>query len=588
MNAGNDTADRGAIDPITFEVIKNALSSVADEMALIVMRSAYSPVVRDSMDYSTALCDRHGQIIAQGLTLAVQLGSFPDGMRHILDGYAQDARPGDVFAFNDPYGSGGQHLPDIYIIKPIFFADALEGWVCTMAHHSDVGGIAPGSTAMHASEIFQEGLCIPLLKLYEGGAPNRTLFRIIEKNTRMPTQVLGDLRAQLSACTAGERGYLQLLQKYGASALHRYLEEMQLQAERLMRKIIAELPDGRYEFVDYIDGFGERPEPLRVAVAVAVEGEQISIDFTGSSPQVPAAINCPIAMVNSAAYCAIRCISNLDIPNCEGYMRPVRIVAPPGTIVNPVHPAACAARGVMGYRVFDAIMGALAKVVPERVIAAGEGGPTLFSIGGRHRGKPFVLTEVMVGTWGARAELDGVEGISNPAANLSNQPVELIEAELPLEVTEYSFVPDSGGPGRRRGGLAFKREYRLLAENAVCTLRSDRRVHAPYGIVGGEAGGGSMNMLNPDSPRERVLPTMPMEAIELRKGDVFRHISAGGGGFGLAMQREPERVADDVREGKVSLTAARDRYGVVIDPETLDIDIAATNNLRAARRAAAE
>lgn len=572
------------LDPITFEVIKNALSSAADEMALIIMRSAYSPVVRDSMDYSTALCDRHGQVVAQGLTLAVQLGSFPDCMRVLLQDHAHDARPGDVFMFNDPYGSGGQHLPDIYIIKPMFHDDAIEGWACTMAHHCDVGGITPGSCAMHATEIFQEGLCIPVVKLHEAGVPNETLLRIVAKNTRLPVQVMGDLRAQLAACGAGERGYGELLRKHGAVQLRRYLAALQDQAERLMRKVITEIPDGRYSFVDWIDGIGEAPQPLKIAVEIIVSGDSITVDFTGTSKQIQAAVNCPIPMVNSVTYCAIRCLTNIEIPNCEGYMRPVTVFAPRGTILNPEHPAACAARGVMGYRVFDAIMGAFAQVVPERVQAGGEGGPTLFAIGGRDAGKPFVLTEVMVGTWGARSEFDGVEGISNPAANLSNNPIELIEAELPLEVLQYSLVTDSGGAGRRRGGLAFVREFRLLADEAVCTVRSDRRTHLPYGVANGMPGAGSMNILNPGTPQQRVLPTMPMEALKLRKGDVFRHVSAGGGGFGSAYDREAELVLEDVREGKVSVEGARDHYGVVIDAAIVSIDQKQTALRRASMR----
>jgi N-methylhydantoinase B len=576
-----------AVDPITFEVIKNGLSSVADEMALIIMRSAYSPVVRDSMDYSTALCDRHGQIIAQGLTLAVQLGAFPDGMRYILRDEAANARPGDIFIFNDPYGSGGQHLPDIYVIKPIFHEGRIEGYACTMAHHSDVGGIAPGSTAIHATDIHQEGLCIPLLKLYDAGQPNRSLFRIIEKNTRQPIQVLGDLKAQLAACATGERGYLDLLRRYGAEAMRPYLEELQDQAERMMRDFIRQIPDGAYEFVDYIDGVGDDPQTLRIQVKATVAGDEITIDLTGTSRQVAAAINCPIAMIHSAAYCAIRCITSPAIPNCEGYIRPIRVIAPEGTIVNPLPPAACAARGVMGYRVFDAIMGALAQVVPNRVIAAGEGGPTLFSIGGTQNGRQFVLTEVMVGTWGARAGKDGVEGISNPAANLSNQPVELIEAELPLEVVGYGLVPDSGGAGKFRGGLAFHREFRVLCDDATCTTRADRRDHRPYGLAGGEPGGGSQNIINP-GPQQTALPTMPMRAIPLRHGDVFRHISAGGGGYGDPLERPPEAVLEDVRDEKVSLAAARERYGVVIDPKRLTVDREATAQRRQTMRKAAK
>jgi N-methylhydantoinase B len=568
------------IDPITLEVVKNALSSLGDEMALVIMRSAYSPVVRDSMDYSTALCDRHGQIVAQGLTLAVQLGAFPEIMGHITAEYADDTHPGDIFIANDPYGAGGQHLPDIYVIKPIFLGASLEGYAATMAHHSDVGGIAAGSVAMHATEIYQEGLRLPLLKLYEGGKPVRALFEMIEKNTRNPIHVMGDLRAQLSACDVGEKGLQRLIDKYGAALLHPYFEELQDQAERMMMAEIEAIPDGEYSYTDYIDGFGEHPEPLQIAVTLGIKGSNITVDFTGTSAQVQAAINCPVAMAKSCAYCAIRCIGGQEIPNCQGYMRAVTVIAPEGTILNPLLPAACAARGVMGYRVFDAIMGALAQVVPDKVIAAGEGGPTLFSIGGYRNGEAFTLTEVMVGTWGARAARDGIEGISNPAANLSNQPTELIEAEFPLQVVRYGLVPDSGGAGRCRGGLAFVREFKLLSGEAGYTVRADRRDHPPYGLKGGRAGAPSRNVLNHDGV-ERELPTMPMESLPMTAGDAFCHVSAGGGGFGKPLERYPERVLADVIDQKVSIEAARGSYGVVVDSTTRTIDKAATKALRA-------
>ena len=562
------------IDPITFEVVRNALASTADEMALVVIRSAYSQVIRDTMDFSSALCDRHGELIAQGLTLAVQLGAFPAIMHHIIAD-VENTRAGDVFMANDPYGAGGQHLPDIYVIKPVFFEGTLEGYAATMAHHCDVGGIAPGSVAIHATEIYQEGLRIPLLKLIDGGKENKTLLKLVEKNTRLPIQVIGDLRAQLAACEAGEKGFVGLLEKYGAPILRPYLEELKDLAERMMKDEIAAIPDGEYYAEDFIDGVGEEPRPLKIAVMVKVEGDHITLDFAGSAKQVPAAINCPVAMAHSSAYCAIRCIGSTDIPNCEGYMRPVTILAPEGTILNPVLPAACAARGVIGYRIFDAIMLALAPVIPDKVIAAGEGGPTLFSIGGYHKGKPFVLTEVMVGTWGARAGLDGVEGISNPAANLSNQPIELVEAEMPLKINRYGLVPDSGGAGRFRGGLAFEREFEIMADEAVFTARTDRRDHPPYGLDGGESGSPSFNILNP-GPEQRILPTMPMEGLPLSKGDIFHHIAAGGGGFGPSRDRLPEQVLEDVLDEKVSIEAARNSYGVVIDPATMTIDKEAT------------
>lgn len=566
-------------DPLTLEVVQHALASVADEMALMVMRSAYSPVVRDTMDYSTALCDRHGRVVAQGLTLAVQLGTFPTVMRHVLEEHGDTARPGDVFVTNDPYGYGGQHLPDIYVIAPIFVDDALEGWSATMAHHSDVGGLAPGSIAVHASEIYQEGIRIPLLKLYDAGQENTTLLAILEKNTRQPTQVLGDVRAQLAACRAGERGLGEIVRRYGPEATHAYLDELQRLGERLMRAEIAALPDGEVRFVDWIDGVGEDPRPLRIEVTVRIAGDELSIDFAGTEPQVAASVNCPVGMVNAACYCAVRGIASREIPNCEGYMTPIGVHAPAGTIVNPVPPAACGARGVVGYRAYDAIMGALAQIAPDRVIAAGEGGPTLIAIGGYENGRPYLTTEVIVGTWGARAGKDGLEGVSNPLANLSNQPVELVEADLPLEVVRYELVPDSGGAGRCRGGLAFLREFRLRGERAVLTIRSDRRLHPPYGLAGGKPGGSSANTLV-SGGAERSLPGMPMEAIPLGRGDLYCHRSAGGGGAGPPHERDPARVLEDVLDGKVTVEAARDSYGVVLALQPPAVDEAATQALR--------
>jgi len=556
------------LDPVTLEVIKNALSSIADEMALVVMRSAYSAIVRDSMDYSTAIANHRGEIVAQGLTLAVQLGSFPDCLQIVVERHGKTARPGDIFIFNDPYGSGGQHLPDIYIVKPIFTGGELVGWACTMAHHCDIGGIAPGSTAMHATEIFQEGLCIPMLHLYEQGRPNETLFAIIAKNTRQPRYLLGDIRAQIAACTAGEKGYLDLVSRYGYSTLAGYFDALQDQAEHLMRNIINTIPEGTYTASDYIDGIGDTPEPIAICATIEVRNGSVTIDLRGSAAQVPAAINCPISMVRSAAYCAIRCLSDVDIPNCQGYMRPIVISAPEGTIVNPYHPAACAARGVVGYRVFDTIMAAFAQAAPTRVIAGGEGGPTLLSIGGQKDGKPFVLTEVMVGTWGARATRDGIEGISNPAANLSNQPVEIIETETPLEIVRYGVVPDSAGAGCQRGGLAFIREFRLREGTAAFTLRSDRRRHPPYGVAGGRAGAPSRNlMLRADGGCED-LPTMPMGLIQMRAGDSFRHLSAGGGGYGDPGKRQKSDIIADVLAGKLTQDGAMRDYGVrVADSE---------------------
>ncbi|MEZ5783286.1 MAG: hydantoinase B/oxoprolinase family protein [Rhizobiaceae bacterium] len=568
------------VDPITREIIRNGLSSIADEMALIIMRSAYSPVVRDIMDYSTGLCDAQGRVIAQGLTLPIQLCSFPRVMRFVKERFGDNLAPGDILITNDPYGSGGQHLPDVYVIKPIFHKSALVGFAATVAHHTDLGGIVPGSVAIYATEIQQEGLRIPLLKLHEAGLPNQTLFALIGNNTRQPVEVLGDLRAQIAACTTAETGLAKVIDRYGAEGFQAYVEALHDHAEAMMRATIRDLPNGVYIGEDYLDGLGENPTPIRIRATVTIADDSIAIDFTGTSDQVEASINCPISLPESAAFTAIRCLSDHDIPNCDGYLRPITVSAPPGCLVNPIYPAACGARGVVGYRVFDAIMQALAKVVPERAIGGSEGGPFLMAAGGQWRGRQFVLNEMLVGTWGARADRDGIEGISNPAANISNQPVEMIEAEMPVEVMSYGFVPDSGGPGRNRGGLAFVREFRFLQETRF-NLRGDRRDHPPFGLEGGRPGTPSAHILISPDGTERNLPAMPMRGFTARPGDIFRLVGAGGGGFGAAFDREPSRVLEDVIEGKVTIEGAARDYGVVIDPVTGSVVESKTNALRA-------
>ena len=573
------------IDPITLEVIKNALSTIADEMALVVMRTAYSKILRDSMDYSTAVCDRNGCSVAQGLTNPIHLGSFPDAMRRIVSEHGASMKEGDIFAFNDPYGSGGMHLPDVFIIKPIFVDGEIEGYAATLGHQCDIGGIAPGSMAVFATEIYQEGLRIPLLKLYEAGRPNQTLFDMIELNVRVPIQVMGDLRAQLAACETGERGFRQLVEKYGSAEFRRHVEELHDYAERLMRSEIAALPDGKYEFEDWIDGLGANPQPIRFKVCITIAGDGVNIDWTGSSAQVPGAINQPIPTPNSMCYLAIRCAVRAPIPNCDGYMRAITITAPLGSIVNPREPAACAARGITAYRMLDTMFGALAQVVPDSVPACGEGGPSAIQFGGRHQGQPFVAGAGLLGSWGGRRHRDGLEGISNPGANLSNQPIEVFETGLPLEITRYGFVENSGGPGRFRGGYALVRECRVLSDEAVLTIRTDRRERLPYGLEGGQPGTPSYNIINP-GPDQVILPVCPMEAVVMEKGDRFCHVSAGGGGYGDPLERDPQRVCDSVRNEMITEAYARDVYGVALRDGAVDID--ATHQERSRLRAAVD
>ncbi|GAA0294886.1 hydantoinase B/oxoprolinase family protein [Sphingomonas oligophenolica] len=567
-------------DPITLEIVKNALSSLADEMALVILRSAYSPIVRDSMDYSSAICDLSGDIIAQGLTNPVHLGSFPDVMRNIVANHSDGMVPGDAFLVNDPYGGGGMHLPDVFLIKPIYLDGALEAFAATVVHHSDLGGIAPGSMGLQATEIFQEGLRIPVVKLFEAGKINPTVTAFLEANSRTPVELRGDLSAQIASVEACERGMIQLVGKYGSTAFRGYLAELHAYAERLMRQEIGRMPDGVYEHEDFVDGLGENPDPIRFKVKITISGGDVVVDWTGTSPQVKGAINGPIPITNSVALTAIRCAIGADIPNFAGYMRPIKIVAPLGTIVNPTLPAACAARGVIAYRMLDTLFGALAKVPGSRIPALGEGGPSVVSFSGWDGGKAWLITDGILGTWGGRASLDGVEGISSPGANLSNQPIELIEARLPLKILRYGFATNSGGGGKHRGGLATIRAYELTADEGTLNLRSDRRDHLPAGAAGGLPGSPSMTYLGHQGA-ERLLPVMPMETITVSKGMQLVHIAAGGGGYGDPRERESDAVLGDVLDGRITASLARDVYGVVLAADERSVDVEATVALRA-------
>lgn len=571
------------VDPLLLEVMKNAFDSIGDEMALILMRTAYSAIVRDSMDYSTAICDAEGQTLGQGLTTPMHLGSFYDAMRHLIGEYAGRIAPGDVFIANDPYVASGQHLPDIYVIKPIFFDETLVGWATTIAHHADVGGLVPGSNSIGATEIYQEGLRLPFLKLVDRGHENEVIWRIIATNVRVPEKVLGDLRAQMAACTVAEREYLDLFRKHGIERMNRYITGLHDYSERLARALFRNIPNGVYEFTDHIDGLGENPEPIVLHVKVTVADDEVTADWTGTAPQVKGGINAPLSFTKSNVYAALRSIMPMDVPNCHGFTRPIKVVAPPGTLVSCTHPAPCGARGITGYRIVDCMFGALVAAVPELLTADGTGGSSLPTFGGYHNGKPFVFSECIMGVWGAAATHDGQEGVPHMAANQSNVPIEMIEADYPLRVESYGIVPDTGGAGRFRGGHGIVKEFRLLADEAYFGIRSDKRRFRPHGLFGGQPGAPSLNIIDPQTA-PRLLPVLPTEAITLRRNQVFRHVMAGGGGYGNPFERDPMAVLDDVLDGNVSPEKALTEYGVVISStQPPSLDLLATEQLRASK-----
>jgi N-methylhydantoinase B len=571
-------------DPIEFELFKNALFGVADEMALTVFRTTYSGVLKDNMDYSTALFDGAGVLIAQGLTLPGHLGSMPTAIEAIKEAFADRVYPGDLYILNDPF-RGGMHLPDVFVFQPIFRDETLIAWAGTVCHHTDVGGRVPGSNASDSTEIYQEGLRIPPLKLFERGERNETLFALIETNVRLPVKVFGDLRAQLAACHIAEAALVDLAGRYGPDKLAQYMTDLVDYAERMTRAALRELPDGVYDFLDHIDDDGiDVGVPIPLKVTITKRGDAIAVDWTGTAPQVKGAINNTLSYTKSASYCAIRSILPQNIPTNEGVFRAVSVTAPPGTVAHGVLPAACAARGLTGFRMVDCMFGALAKMLPDRVFAASDGGNTGVSIGGWDKQrKPFIYVDFTCCAWGARPYADGLDGNSHIYANMASQPIEVTESEQPLQITAYEFIQDAMGPGKWRGGAPFRREYKLLADEAVLQVRSDRHAFRPFGLYGGGPGRPSMNYLNPDRNPDPLPSKLTMN---IKKGDVFRHEVAGAGGWGDTLDRDPALVLKDVLNEFVSERAAREDYGAVLSGEPLAVDAAATAEWRRQLRSA--
>ena len=411
-------------------------------------------------------------------------------------------------------------------------------------------------------EIFQDGFRIPWLKLYDRGAPNEAIFTLLRANVRVPEMTLGDLRSQISACHIGERAILNLVQRYGADTLPALTTDLIDYTERLVRAEIGTWPDGTATFVDYMDSDGVTVRPVKLQATITIAGDSLTADFTGSDPQVQGALNNTLSFTASVVYLCVRAAMKTEVPNTAGMFKPITVIAPAGTVVNGAMPAASSMRGVTGFRLTDTVFGALAQLLPDRILAAGEGGNTLVIIGGERPDRShYVFYELLSGTWGARPDRDGNDGLCNPANVASNIPIEEAESNYPIRIERYGLVPDSGGPGEFRGGLAIQREWTLLEGDAHLAIRSDRRDHLPYGLFGGKPATGSLNRLQRSSGSE-TLPVMISSTMHAH--ETLYHRQPGGGGFGDPLQRVPQRVADDVRNEKVSRAAARDEYGVVL------------------------
>lgn len=574
----NDHSDAAAPDPITAELFRNAVVALGDEMALTIYRAAYSGVLKNIMDYSTAICDGQGRLVAQGLSLPGHLCSIPVALQSCLRHFGADIHEGDVLTMNDPY-DGGMHLPDIFVFRPVFADGRPIAWAATICHHTDVGGRVPGSNASDSTEIYAEGLRIPPLKLHERGVPNDTLMRIIDRNVRLPGRVMGDLRAQLAACEIATRGLAELLDRHGAAGLRALMDETMDHSERLTRHCLAELPDGEASFTDWIDDDQiDAGVPIRLTCTVRKHASRMSFDWTGSAPQVKGALNNTWSYTAAASLTAAKCVLGINMPNNDGVFRCIDVVAPPGTVTNGVLPAACAARGLTGFRAADCAFGALAALYPDRVFAAGDGGNTGITIGGTdEQRRPFIYVDFLSGAWGGRPWADGLDGNTNMFANMASFSIEVIEAENPLEVLDYEMVPDTAGPGLHRGGVSLRRTWRMLAHEGILQVRADRCTHRPYGLQGGGPGAPSRNALNPGADEQPLRAKLTMT---LKRGEVFRHELPGAGGWGCPLDRPLDAVLADLRNGLVTPEAAARDYGVVAAGDTIDAEASAALRAR--------
>jgi N-methylhydantoinase B len=516
---------------------------VAEEMGATLGRTAFSPNIKERKDFSCAVFDDRGRMVSQAEHIPVHLGSMPLSVKEALQEF--EFREGDVIILNDPYW-GGTHLPDITLIAPVFHTE-LMGFAACRAHHADVGGKAPGSMPGDSQEVFEEGLIIPPVKLYEQGDVKPEILKIILRNVRTPDERKGDLRAQFSACEIGKRRIRELTKKYGIKTVTEAFKEVMDYSERRMRKKIAEFPAGEYCAHDFMDNDGISGEPVKICVTVTVD-DGLIFDFTGTDDQTRGNINAVYAVTLSCVYYTVRCVTDPGIPPNEGCYRPVTLIVPEGCLLNPVHPHAVSAGNVeTSQRITDVLLQAFSQVVPEKVIAGCQGTMNNVTIGGSVHGKSFAYYETIGGGMGARHNKDGIDGVHTHMSNTLNTPVEALEMTYPFLVTEYSLVSESGGKGKYRGGLGIARSIQVLTDCTV-SIQSERRKFAPYGLFGGENGRKGKNIL----VRKGKITELPSKTTyRLLKDDIIRIETPGGGGYGNPGERPENLVKKDIKEGRV-------------------------------------
>ncbi|MBV9522045.1 MAG: hydantoinase B/oxoprolinase family protein [Alphaproteobacteria bacterium] len=569
-----------SFDPVLLEVVGNYLVSTVREMGTTLMRTAYSVVLREQMDCTTALFDPTGRLIAQADHVPSHQGTLSYAARWTAANF--ELHPEDVVVLNHPY-RGGTHHPDIMIFRPIFFGGKLVALAGALGHQIDVGGRSPGSVATDARDVFEEGLIIPPLKLYKRGVLVEEVLEMIAANIRVPDETLGDIRAEIAATTVGERRYVELCEKYGADRVSEIVANLLDHSEAMMRQDLARYPNGTYQAVGYMDGDGIVDERVTIVVTVTLENGSVTIDFTGSSPQLRGPFNCSTSSVQAACFCAVRYMVNPAILQNEGCYRPIHLVLPEGTLVQPVKPAPLSGRFHTMERIATTIVDAFNLARGREAVASGHGHLTSFSTSGRKpaTGNTFVLFEYHGGGWGGTSRADGLDATFGLMANSYDNPIEAIELAYPLLIERYELIPESGGAGTHRGGLGILKEIKYLHGSGYFTNRSDATTFGAAGALGGSTGRPSRHALRRSDGTVERLPHKATN-LTIGAGDVMVLETAGGGGWGDPFDRDPGLVVSDYLDGKLSREAALQIYGVVIDGGQR-LDEQATARARAAR-----
>jgi len=559
-------------DPARFEIIKNALYSAAEEMKIVLAKTAYSPLLKVAGDYSCGIFDIDGNMVAQGPDLPIHLGSMPDAVRAVVQAF-RDVVPGDVFIHNDPY-HGGSHLPDVNVVAPAFHEGRLLGFGCVRAHWPDIGSATPGSYGA-VTEIYGEGLRLPPIRLYRDGKPDPSVEAIIFANVRTPAERMGDLRAQVAANYRAVQRLSELAAKYGTDTLLGIMQEVLDYSETMMRAALRALPDGEAEFTDIFDGDGviapgeTEDETFKVRIKVTKRVDTITADFTGSDPAVAGPMNAPLTVTASGVFCALKMIADPKslIPPNSGCWRPVTVTAPLGSVVNARHPSPVVyANHEMSHRVADMVMAALFAIAPRTVMAGSQGTSAVITFGGidYRNGDRFVSYESVKGGFGARPIKDGINAVASTVSNMSNTPIEILEMSFPLRVEEYSLVPDSGGAGTFRGGLGVRRVWRVLENQAHAAVCCERTVTPPFGLDGGLAGASAK--LELIAPRSNARKLNSKGSFLAPAGSLVVVEAPGSGGYGPPSGRDRAALSEDLIDGYVTPAEARRAYGVEVEP----------------------